>query len=291
MTTTIDPTPMALSPLLVPMPYLVLDKVFEGSGDEASDVVTLHVAPVTGALPDFEPANVSMLGSFGVGEAAISISSAPGTTDHHAYTIRRAGAITNALVDTPIGGTITVRGPFGNHWPVDTIGTDQLLIAAGGLGIAPLRAAIHAAIDRPSRDRLAIVYGARTPDDLLYRYDLDRWAVSGAEVTLTVDVGDEQWRGPVGVVPAVLGAEHGVDLDWSKTTAFVCGPDIMMHFTALKLIDLGVPADRIWLTLERNMQCGNALCGHCQLGPFIVCRDGPIASYATIRPFHPIREL
>ncbi len=285
MTTTTD-LKTAPSPLLVPTPYRVLDKV-----DEGSDIVTLRVVPVESSLPDFEPAQVSMLGSFGVGEAAISISSARTMTDHHAYTIRRAGAITNALIDTPIGGVITVRGPFGNHWPLDTLDTDQLLIAAGGLGIAPLRAAIDQAVGEPGLDRLAVIYGAKTPSDLIYRDDLTAWADSGAEMVVTVDVGADAWSGPVGVVPAMLGVEGGVDLDWSKTTAFVCGPDVMMHFTALKLIDLGVPAERIWLTLERNMQCGNALCGHCQLGPFIVCRDGPIASYAEIQSFHPIREL
>lgn len=291
MTTTDQVTAPEISPLLVPRPYRVLDKVVEGT-----DIVSLHIEPVEGSLPDFEPAQVSMLGSFGVGEAAISISSAHDTTDHHAYTIRRAGAITNALIDTPIGGVITVRGPFGNHWPLDALDTDHLLIAAGGLGIAPLRAAIHQAVsDRAvgesGLDRLAVIYGAKTPSDLIYRDDLAAWEDAGAEVAVTVDVGDDAWAGPVGVVPALLGGDQGVDLDWSNTAAFVCGPDVMMHFTALALIDLGVPAERIWLTLERNMQCGHALCGHCQLGPFIVCRDGPIASYVEIQPFHPVREL
>jgi NAD(P)H-flavin reductase len=110
-------------------------------------------------------------------------------------------------------------------------------------------------------------------------------------VALTVDVADADWRGPVGVVPSLLGAAEGVDLDWPDVTAFVCGPDVMMHFTAARLVDLGVRPDRIWLTLERNMQCGNALCGHCQLGPFIVCRDGPVANYARIGAFLGVREL
>lgn len=285
-TTTDQATAPFISPLLVPRPYRVVDKV-----DEGTDVVTLHVVPVEGSLPDFEPAQVSMLGSFGVGEAAISISSARDTADHHAYTIRRAGAITNALIDTPVGGVITARGPFGNHWPLDALDTGQLLIAAGGLGIAPLRAAIHQAVVQPGIDRLAIIYGAKTPSDLIYRDDLAAWEDEGAEVAVTVDSADDAWTGPVGVLPALLGSDGGVDLDWADTTAFVCGPDVMMHFTALALIERGVQAERIWLTLERNMQCGNALCGHCQLGPFIVCRDGPIASYAEIQPFHPVREL
>ncbi len=233
-----SPSHEQISSLLVPRPYRVLDKVTEGS-----DVVTVHLAPVEGALPGFLPAQVSMLGAFGVGEAAISISSSSEETDHHAYTIRRAGAITNALIDTPVGGVITVRGPFGNHWPLHDLDTDQLLIAAGGLGIAPLRSLIHDAVRTTGLDRLAVVYGAKTPADLIYRADLEQWADDGAEVALTVDVGDDEWTDSVGVVPDMLGAD-GVELDWSNTTAFVCGPDVMMHFTALKLIDLGVPAEQ-----------------------------------------------
>ncbi len=286
-TTTATPSPYAISPLLVPQPYRVLDKVKEGE-----HVWTLHIAPVDGALPPFEPAQVSMLGAFGVGEAAISISSAAGNSDYHAYTIRRAGPITNALVDTPIGGLITVRGPFGSCWPLDRLDTGALAIIAGGLGLAPLRAVIDRAVHRLDRlDRLGIVLGAKTPSDLIYRADLDRWRKAGAQVTLTVDAGDDEWNGSVGLVPDLLGATPGLDMEWADTTAFVCGPDVMMHFTAVKLLDLGVPVDRIWMTLERNMQCGNGLCGHCQLGPFIVCRDGPVVNYAEVAPFHRIQEL
>lgn len=278
--------PSAMSPLLIPQRYRVVDKVHEAIG-----IWTLHIAPLDEMLPDVEPAQVSMLGAFGVGEAAISISSTA-ATECHAYTIRRAGPITNALVDTPIGSQITVRGPFGNRWPLDELETGQLAIIAGGLGIAPLRAAIDAAV-RPDTplDRIGIVYGAKTPAELIYRADLDRWLATGAEVVLTVDVGDADWDGSVGVVPELLGETPGLDMDWNDTTAFVCGPDVMMHFTAAKLLALGVAAERIWMTLERNMQCGNGLCGHCQLGPFIVCRDGPVVNYADIGPFHRIKEL
>lgn len=280
----------AISPLLVPRPYRIVDRLDEGPG-----ISTLHVVPVEGELPGFQPAQVSMLGAFGVGEATVSISSARDVTDHHAYTIRRAGPITNALLDTPVGGVITVRGPFGNAWPLDRVDTGQLVVVAGGLGIAPLRTAIHDAVSLVGGaghfERLVVVYGAKTPGELLYRDDLDRWAAAGVEVALTVDAGDADWTAAVGVVPDLLGGDHGVRMDWADTTAFVCGPDVMMHFTAAALDRLGVPEDRIWLTLERNMQCGNALCGHCQLGPFIVCRDGPVANYADIGPFHRVREL
>lgn len=279
-----------IDPLLIPRPYRVVDKVAE-----VDDIASLHVVPVDGGpLPAFRPAQVGMIGAFGVGEAAISISSAVSCTDYHAYTIRRAGPISGALVDTPVGGVITVRGPFGHPWPMEEVATGTLLIIGGGLGIAPLRAAIEEAVEQMAPDRrVVIVYGAKQPDLLVYRADLDRWRDSGIEVALIVDAddGNGEWSGPVGVVPDLLGSPEGVDLDWSDTTAFVCGPDVMMHFSGLALLRLGVPADRIWFTLERNMQCGNALCGHCQLGPFIVCRDGPVVRYDRISRFHSIADL
>jgi NAD(P)H-flavin reductase len=284
--------PPGLSPLLVPRPYRVIDKI-----QEVADIHSLHVVPIDGPLPVFEPAQIGMLGAFGVGEAAISVSSATANADYHAYTIRRAGPITGALVDTPVGGVITIRGPFGRPWPLDRIDTGQLLIVGGGLGIAPLRAVIHGAVARLDRlDRVALVYGAKRPDQLVYRSDLAAWEQAGVEVSLIVDEAAGGWDGAVGVVPSLLGRGGdgrgpGVEMDWGDTTAFVCGPDVMMHFTATALERLGMSSDRIWLTFERNMQCGNALCGHCQLGPFIVCRDGPVASYAQVGRFHQVRGL
>ncbi|MDH3294906.1 MAG: FAD/NAD(P)-binding protein, partial [Acidimicrobiia bacterium] len=279
------------SSLLIPQPHRVVGRIEEIPPDASgAEVVTLQVVPVEDELFEFRPAQVSMLGAFGVGEAAISLSSATTNRDHHAYTIRRAGPISGALIDTPVGGQITVRGPFGRPWPIDTLDSGQLVIVGGGLGVAPLRAVVEEAVEllaAGNLDRLAVVYGARSPSQLMYRSDLGRWQAAGAEVALTVDAVEEPdrwvppgndphstWGGAVGLVPDAL-APTG--LDWSDTTAFVCGPDVMMRFTALRLIELGVRPDRIWFTMERNMQCGNALCGHCQLGPFIVCRDGPVA--------------
>ena len=286
MTATASRTASQPSPLLVPRPYQVIDKV-----TELVDTVTMYLAPIEGALPDFQPAQVSMLGSFGVGEAAISISHT--RPNAHGYTIRRAGAITNALVDTPIGGVITVRGPFGNQWPIEQVSSSNLLIMAGGLGIAPLRAIIDAAADQVERfERVVMIYGAKQPDQIMYRADLERWAERGIDVRLTVDDAgsDASWTHAVGVVPALLGVE-AVNLEWADTSVFMCGPDVMMHFTAKRLLELGVIDSQIWFSVERNMQCGNALCGHCQLGPFLVCRDGPVANYAEIGSFHQVPGL
>lgn len=281
-----------ISPLLIPRPYRVI-----GNVQEAPDVHTLHVEPVAGELPSFRPAQVSMLGVFGVGEAAISISSATSNTQFHAYTIRRNGPISGALVDATVGSVITARGPFGTPWPIADIETQHLAIIGGGLGIAPLRAVIHEAAaflddaDAGGLERVAVAYGATSPAQLLYRDDLADWQDMGVEVSLTVDNATEGWSGTVGVVPALLGAPGGIHLDWPETTAYVCGPDVMMHYTAATLERLGVRSDRIWFTLERNMQCGYALCGHCQLGPFIVCRDGPVARYSEISRFHRVPEI
>lgn len=275
----------SISPLLRPRPYRVVGKV-----DEVPGVVTLHTVPVDGDLPTFRPAQVAMLGAFGVGEAAISISSAVDERRHHAFTIRRAGPISGALVDTPVGELITVRSPFGTAWPIDRVDGGSLLVVGGGLGIAPLRALIHEAVDGLGRfDRVVIAYGATSPEQLIFLDDIERWRRRGAEVALTVDEADDRWTGPVGYVPELLTPE--LDLDWSTTTSFVCGPDVMMRVAADRLASLGMAVDRIWVTLERNMQCGTALCGHCQLGPFIVCRDGPVTSWADIAPFHRVAEL
>ncbi|MBT8240907.1 MAG: FAD/NAD(P)-binding protein [Acidimicrobiia bacterium] len=275
----------ALSDLLIPRPYLVADKTPAGR-----DTWTLNLVPTEGELPEFLPAQCSMLGAFGVGEAAISISSPMWDRTHHGYTIRDAGPITSALVETPVGGVITVRGPFGTPWPLNRLKGSTLLVVAGGLGLAPLRAAIEAASDG-GLDRVIVFLGAKEPSEILYRESFERWERGGAEVHVTIDTAIPGWDGPIGLVTDLIDGSTGVQLDWTDTTAFVCGPDVMMHFTAEKLVEVGMSTSDIWITLERNMQCGHGLCGHCQLGPVIVCRDGPVVNYRDIEPFHWIPEL
>ncbi len=278
-----------IDPLLVPRPYRVVDAL-----DEQSDTMTLWVEPCDGELPIFAPGQFSMLGAFGVGEAAISVSSSSVEPARHAYTIRNAGPISKALTETPVGGTITVRGPFGTAWPVDTIDTGTLMIVAGGLGLAPLRAATDTVVSRRSSlgiDRIRLLHGARTPADLIFADDLERWASEGADVARIVDAADEGWSGPVGLVTDLIDDIAASDWDGDDVTAFVCGPDAMMDATAESLIARGVPESRIWFTLERNMQCGNALCGHCQLGPFVLCQTGPVIDYGRVGRFHRVREL
>ncbi len=285
MTSTVDLAPMTTGdPMVEPRIHVVGSKI-----DETPGVFTLHVLPVDGAPAPFLPGQVSMLGAFGIGEAPISISSSTAVDDHHAYTIRRAGAITTALCALEPGDQLPIRGPFGRPWDVDTLEGD-VVIAAGGIGLAPLRSALYALLDdgekRPDR-RIVLVVGARRSEDLLYAGDYDELRTRGIEIVPTIDVAEQGWSGRIGLVPDVVA---DLDIDWSDTAALLCGPDVMMRITADRLVDLGVAPPSIQLTLERNMQCATGRCGHCQLGPVIVCRDGPVLTYPEIAVALQVRE-
>lgn len=270
------------APLLTPRVHVVLDVV-----DEAPDVVTLRAAPIHGAPAAFRPAQVSMVGAFGVGEAAISISSPARETRFHEYTIRRVGAITSALTALERGDQFWTRGPFGSSWNLDERG--DILVVAGGLGLAPLRSAIYQILDERHRfERATLIVGARESSHLLYAREYDAWRRRGLDVIETIDQPEPGWAGITGFVPQVVA---DIDLAPEHATALVCGPDVMMRLAADVLVETGVPADRIQLTLERNMQCGNGLCGHCQLGPLIVCRDGPVVPYSRVGDLLGISEL
>lgn len=277
---TIAPEP-GTDPMLTPRIVEVVGVV-----DELDDVRTLRVAAVAGTLPSFEPAQVCMVGAFGVGEAAISISSHPDETDHYDFTIRRVGAITAALTALRPGDELWVRGPFGTPWDLDLDDRD-VLIVAGGIGLAPLRSAVYALLDRPARSATLAV-GARSTDQLLYRPEYDDWRRRGLDVRMTVNLPEPGWDGVVGFVPDLVA---GLDLAPDRTSALICGPDVMMRLTADVLVDRGVDAADVQLTLERNMQCGNGLCGHCQLGPILVCRDGPVVRYPVVQPLLFLEEL
>ena len=276
--TACPPTPGLADLLLVPQVHDVLDTRTEFPG-----VVTLRVAPVGEPPRAFLPAQIGMVGAFGIGEAAISISSA--TTDRaaHEYTIRRAGAITTALTRLQPGSQLWVRGPFGRPWDLELDGRD-IVIAAGGLGVAPLRAAIYEIVRQRHRfgDVVAVI-GARSPELLLYAGEYPAWRAGGIRVVAAIDRAADGWSGRVGFVPEVVAAVcDELALDPARTSALACGPDVMMQLVAEVLVERGVPAEHVQLTLERNMQCGNGLCGHCQLGPLIVCRDGPVVRYPAV---------
>ncbi|WP_372791985.1 FAD/NAD(P)-binding protein [Paraconexibacter sp.] len=231
----------------------------------------------------FAPGQFSMLYAFGVGEAPISVAS---VQEGLAHTIRAVGPVTRALCAAP---AIGVRGPLGTGWPLDAARGGDLVIVAGGVGLAPVRALVEHALDRrDDHGRIVLLYGARTPADLLYRAELDAWARQGAEILVTVDAASGTWRGRVGVVPGLVPT---AGLDGPATTAMVVGPEIMMRFATDALRDAGVPAGRIFVSLERSMKCGIGLCGHCQLGPLLLCRDGPVVPQPVAAPLLKVREL
>ncbi len=223
----------------------------------------------------FAPGQFNMLWLFGAGEVPISISGDPADPERLVHTIRAVGPVTRARASRGKGDTPGLRGPYGSAWPLAECAGKDVLVVAGGLGLAPLRPAIQAlAADEARTGRLVVLAGARTPADLLFPKDLARWKRARATtVHVTVDRADPDWRQSVGVVPALL---DRVELEPSRTVALVCGPEIMMRFTARALEKRGLPASAIWLSLERNMKCAVGFCGHCQLGPFFLCKDGPV---------------
>ena len=253
-----------------PVLHRVLDRRVE-----TEDAVTLTLAPEEGRPWPFRAGQFHMLTAFGIGEAAISVSSSPGEAAAVEHTVRDVGPVTHALCTTPVGGSVGVRGPFGTDWGVEET-TGDVVVAAGGIGLAPLRGAVDQLLARPGAGRTFVVVGARAPSQIMFARDLESWAAAGAQVAVTVDVSDPTWSGRVGLVTSLLA---GIDFDATLTSALVCGPEIMMRFTARALMERGVAPGRIRISLERNMQCGLGWCGHCQLGPLLLCRDGPVVTY------------
>jgi anaerobic sulfite reductase subunit B len=255
---------------------------------ETHDTVTLGLRPVGEAIPAHQPGQFTMLYAFGIGEVPVSISSAP-IDAGLIQTIRAVGAVTRALCAAQPGHVIGVRGPYGTDWDVPGAAGGDLLLVAGGIGLAPLRPALLTALGtRGAYRHIAVLIGARSPEELVFAGEVAAWRRCGADVDITVDRATDGWSGHVGVVTQLL---DRADVDPARTTALVCGPEVMMRLTARALVARGIPADRIRVSLERNMRCGVAECGHCQLGPRLLCRDGPVVSYPDAVPLMAVREL
>jgi NAD(P)H-flavin reductase len=271
---------------MAPLPHRVAQRV-----RETRDSVTLVLEPLGAPLPPVRPGQFTMLYHPGVGEIAVSVSGGPARADGRIeQTVRSVGAVSRALHDAAPGTVIGARGPFGTAWNLASFDGRDVVVVAGGVGLAPLRPVIRAALaHRSGHRRLVLIAGARAPDEFLFRDELAAWTASGAiEVLTTVDRPGPGWTGAVGFVTEPLAR---MDLEPEATTALLCGPEPMMRFAARLLLQRGLAAADIEVSLERNMKCGVGLCGHCQLGPLLLCRDGPVVDYATAGPLLATREL
>lgn len=269
---------------MVPEPARVLE-----ASRESHDVVTLTLEAPPGRDRTFHPGQFDMLYAFGVGEVAISSSGDPSRSDVLVHTIKAVGAATGALCLLKRDGVVGVRGPYGVPWPMDGLVGSDLILVAGGLGLAPLRPVVYRALEnRSAYGEIVLLVGARSPEDLLFRREIEQWrSRDDMKVLVTVDHAQAGWRGRVGVVPALLSEVEMTE----RAAAFVCGPEVMMRFSVRELERLGVAEERIYLSMERNMKCAVGFCGHCQYGPTFICKDGPVLRYDRIRSLFLVREI
>ena len=237
----------------------------------------------TAAEYAFAPGQFNMLYLPGSGESALSISSDAESLDTISHTVRVAGNVTRALFGKKAGDQLALRGPYGSPWPVEECLGQDVVIACGGVGLAPLRPFVYHIIrHRNDFGRVILLYGSRTPSDLLFTDEYDAWSSANIEMLVTVDLGDDQWQGDIGVVPMLF---YRLRLDAPKTRVLTCGPEVMMRFVMFESRARKVRKEHIFLSMERNMNCAVGLCGHCQFGPTFVCKDGPVFTYAQMEPY------
>lgn len=251
--------------------------------------LTLELPDLEPGLP-FVPGQFTMLYLFGAGEVPISISGDPAEPQRLVHTIRAVGKVTQPMQALKTGAMLGVRGPFGTGWPVEAARGHDVVLVAGGIGLAPLRPVIyHMLTHREDYGHISLFYGARTPEDILYGDELQAWGGRfDMDVAVIVDHASSGWHGDIGVVTKLLGRAGG---DAGNTVAMTCGPEIMMRFTIRELHHLGLADEQIYVSMERNMHCATGTCGHCQYGPLFICRDGPVFRYDSIRPYFGVREI
>ncbi len=277
--------PAVMHPML-PRPFRVSRARRELRGTHTLELVSVDDG---GAFP-FAAGQFNMLYAFGKGEVPISISGDPDSSETLVHTTRAVGAVTRALCAAKPGAVIGVRGPFGSSWPVDEAAGRDVVLVAGGIGLAPLRPALYQILARREEfGRVSLLYGARSPGEMLFRRQLESWRGRfDLEVEVTVDADGPGWRGQVGVVTTLIGRAEFDPLD---SLAMVCGPEVMMRFTLRELEAHGLGLDSIYLSMERNMKCAIGFCGHCQFGPTFVCKDGPVFRADRINPLLETREV
>jgi NAD(P)H-flavin reductase len=250
---------------------------------ETVDTFTIELQPC-GEINEFafQPGQFNMVYIYGVGEVPISISGDPANRHIITHTTRAVGTVTKAMDKMQRGDTLGIRGPYGTPWPVANANGQDVVFIAGGIGLAPLRPALYEVIaHREQYGKVVLLYGTRTPSDVLFRQELENWrARFDLEIYVTVDRAMSGWRGNVGVVTNLI---QRAPFDPQNTIAFICGPEVMMRFTAIELHKRGVDNEQIYISMERNMKCAIGLCGHCQFGHFFVCKDGPVFRYSEVK--------
>lgn len=239
----------------------------------------------------FIPGQFNMIYIPGIGESPVSISSA--SKDHYlTHTIRVAGDVTTAIGKLSHGDSLYIRGPFGKGWPIEEAQEREVMIIGGGLGIAPLRSVIREFIGRQKNKpkRIGkILYGAKSPKDIIFRDEFPRYR-EAFDIFLTVDKADpeEYWKGEIGFVTTLISK---ISFDPLNTVVFLCGPEVMMQAVIKELLLKGVPGEKIFLSMERNMNCGMGICGHCMFGPRFVCKDGPVFRFSDVEEYLGIKEI
>jgi NAD(P)H-flavin reductase len=256
---------------------------------ETADSWTLALDPPAGqGAWVYRAGQFNMLYAFGVGEVPISISGSAPRQGTLLHTVRSVGTVSSALTRLKRGDAVGVRGPYGNAWPVEEAAGSDVLIAAGGLGLAPVRPVLRALLaGRERYGKLTLLYGARRPEEILYRREIEAWR-GRLDVEVTVDRATAAWRGHVGVVTTLV---RRASFDPQNAVAMLCGPEVMMRFTVAALRDAGLADGRMYLSMERNMKCALGHCGHCQFGADFVCKDGPVLRYDRIRGRLAVREV
>ncbi len=271
---------------MTPIPYQVKRVL-----NETHDTFTLHLEPRDGSAEfSFSAGQFNMLYVFGIGEIPISISGDPNRPDQLVHTTRAVGTVTKAMRTLKRGDLIGVRGPYGTSWPLELLEGKDVVFIAGGIGLAPLRSAMYHVLScREKYGKVVLLYGTRTPIDILYRKELEKWKSRfDLDVYVTVDRAIGTWRGYVGVVTSLVSR---APYDPRNTVVFVCGPEVMMRFSILELSKRGVKEEHIYVSMERNMKCGIGWCGHCQMGAEFICKDGPVFRYDEIHHHLEIREI
>ena len=283
---TVDMQPTAIEAML-PYPARITAVT-----DEAYAIATYTLAFEDEAMRQhyrFRAGQFNMIYLPGIGEVPISVSSDPNEPQVLGHTIRYAGNVTRAISRLKVGHSVGLRGPYGSNWPLNRLRGADICIVTGGIGLAPLRPVIYDIIRRRAEfGRVVLLYGARTPPDMLYTAEFDAWKSHKIQIWTTVDRADESWQGQVGVVPMLF---YNIRLDPSRAAVLTCGPEIMIRFVIYEALARRISKERIYVSMERNMKCAIGFCGHCQFGPSFICKQGPVLSYAQIEPFFGVEDF